>query len=200
MKKRLLGILLTVAMSASALTGFSVTAQAAEEIDLEDTESSTGNTVTIWTWDYDNTLKMADAFNKVYPNIEIEVVNVAYSDYYTKIQQAVASGSELPDIVAQSCTLLKNYGELGIFEDLSQAPYNVDSNVFFDYIKDRAIMEDGSLIGIEESVSPSGIAYKRDLAKKYFGTDDPDELGKMFSTLDDYVTYGKEVTGKIRWN
>ena len=81
MKKRLLGILLTVAMSASALTGFSVTAQAAEEIDLEDTESSTGNTVTIWTWDYDNTLKMADAFNKVYPNIEIEVVNVAYSDY-----------------------------------------------------------------------------------------------------------------------
>ncbi len=196
MKKRLLGILLTVAMSASALTGFSVTAQAAEEIDLEDTESSTGNTVTIWTWDYDNTLKMADAFNKVYPNIEIEVVNVAYSDYYTKIQQAVASGSELPDIVAQSCTLLKNYGELGIFEDLSQAPYNVDSNVFFDYIKDRAIMEDGSLIGIEESVSPSGIAYKRDLAKKYFGTDDPDELGKMFSTLDDYVTYGKEVQEK----
>lgn len=196
MKKRLLGILLTVAMSASALTGFSVTAQATEEIDLEDTESSTGNTVTIWTWDYDNTLKMADAFNKVYPNIEIEVVNVAYSDYYTKIQQAVASGSELPDIVAQSCTLLKNYGELGIFEDLSQAPYNVDSNVFFDYIKDRAIMEDGSLIGIEESVSPSGIAYKRDLAKKYFGTDDPDELGKMFSTLDDYVTYGKEVQEK----
>ena len=167
--------------------------EAEAAIDLEDYEASTGNKVTIWTWDYDNTLMMAEAFNEIYPNIEIEVVNVAYSDYFTKIQQAVASGSELPDIVAQSCTLLKNYGQLGIFEDLSAAPYNVDSDVFFDYIKDRAIMEDGSLIGIEESVSPSGIAYKRDLAEKYFGTDDPDELGEMFTTLDDYVDAGIKV-------
>jgi multiple sugar transport system substrate-binding protein len=165
-------------------------------INLDDTEASTGNTVTIWTWDYDNTLKMADAFNAVYPNIKIEVVNVAYSDYYTKIQQAVASGSELPDIVAQSCTLLKNYGDLGIFEDLSKAPYNVDSNAFFDYIKDRAIMDDGTLIGVEESVNPSGIAYKRDLAKKYFGTDDPDELSQMFTSLDDFITHGEEVQEK----
>lgn len=169
------------------------TTEAAEAINVDDTEGSTGNVVTIWTWDYDNTLKMAAAFNKVYPNIQVEVVNVAYSDYYTKIQQAVASGSELPDIVAQSCTLLKNYGNLGIFEDLSKAPYNVDSSIFFDYIKDRAIMEDGTLIGIEESVSPSGIAYKRDLAKQYFGTDDPDELSEMFSTMEDYITYGKQV-------
>jgi multiple sugar transport system substrate-binding protein len=153
-------------------------------------------TVTIWTWDYDNTLMMADAFHEVYPNINVEVVNVAFSDYFTKIQQAVSSGSELPDIVAQSCTLLKNYGELGIFEDLSQEPYNVDSDVFFDYIKDRAIMDDGSLIGIEESVNPSAIAYKRDLALEYFGTDDPDELAAIFADPSDYITYGKEVQEK----
>ena len=220
MKKKVISLLLASAMTATMLAGCGSTSsssaeaassaaagsetkvssttnasdtEAADAINLEDTEASTGNTVTVWTWDYDNTLKMAAAFKEVYPNIDVEVVNVAYSDYYTKIQQAVASGSELPDIVAQSCTLLKNYGELGIFEDLSKAPYNVDSDVFFDYIKDRAIMEDGTLIGIEESVSPAGIAYKRDLAKKYFGTDDPDELSKLFATMDDYVTYGKKV-------
>ena len=189
MFKKVAGFLLGSALIASVFSG----SVFAESIDVNDTEASTGNTVTIWTWDYDNTLKMADAFNKVYPNIKIEVVNVAYSDYFTKIQQAVASGSELPDIVAQSCNILKSYGELGVFEDLSKEPYNVDSNIFFDYIKDRAIMDDGTLIGIEESVCPSGIAYKRDLALKYFGTDDPDELGEMFSTMDDYIKYGKQV-------
>lgn len=188
MRKRLLSGLLVAAMAAGSLTGMASTVFAED--------SSEEKTVTIWTWDYDNTLMMADAFHEVYPNITVEVVNVAYSDYFTKIQQAVASGSELPDIVAQSCTLLKNYGELGIFEDLSKDPYNVDSNVFFDYIKDRAIMDDGTLIGIEESVSPSAIAYKRDLAKEYFGTDDPDELSAMFADTSDYIKYGKEVQEK----
>lgn len=198
MKKRIVSILLTAVMAVSMFSGCGSSSGETKSTTKEQTEASEGSggtdkTVTIWTWDYDNTLMMVDAFNKVYPDIKLEVVNVAYSDYFTKIQQAVSSGSELPDIVAQSCTLLKNYGKLGIFEDLSKEPYNVDSNIFFDYIKDRAIMEDGTLIGIEESVNPSGIAYKRDLAKKYFGTDDPDELSSMFATTDDYIKYGKQV-------
>lgn len=193
MRKRMLSLLCGSIMAMGMLGAAAATVSAETTIDLEDYEASTGNKVTIWTWDYDNTLMMVEDFNKVYPNIELEVVNVAHSDYFTKIQQAVASGSELPDIVAQACTLLKNYGQLGIFEDLSAEPYNVDSDIFFDYIKDRSIMEDGTLIGIEESVNPSGIAYKRDLAKKYFGTDDPEELGAMFTTLDDYIEAGIKV-------
>ena len=206
MKKKVLGVLLACAMVAGMITGCgekgdTAAPQADAQAKTQDSQSGeaaggsegSGKTVTIWTWDYDNTLMMAEDFNKVYPDIKIEVVNVAYSDYFTKIQQAVASGSELPDIVAQSCTLLKNYGELGIFEDLSKEPYNVDSNIFFDFIKDRAVMEDGSLIGIEESISPSAIAYKRDLAKQYFGTDDPDELAKIFADPSDYITQGKKV-------
>lgn len=212
MKKKIVSILLVAAMTVTMLAGCgnssaetaesapagTESAEAEQPAEAEETAEAGGDakTVTIWTWDYDNTLMMADAFEAANPGITVEVVNVAFSDYYTKIQQAVSSGSELPDIVAQSCTLLKNYGELGIFEDLSKEPYNVDSSLFFDYIKDRAIMEDGSLIGIEESVSPSAIAYKRDLAKEYFGTDDPDELAAMFAKTEDYITYGKEVQEK----
>lgn len=102
---------------------------------------------------------------KTHPNIKIEATTVAFSDYFTKIQQAIASGSELPTMVQQSCTLIENYKELGIFEDLTKDPYNVDPDKFFDFIKGRAMTDDGALIGIEQSVSPSAIAYKRDLAK-----------------------------------
>ncbi|WP_180270660.1 ABC transporter substrate-binding protein [Sporanaerobium hydrogeniformans] len=153
-------------------------------------------TITYWGWDTNWYEPMIKAFEKDHPNIKIEVTNVAYSDYFTKIQQAIASGSELPTMVQQSCTLIANYKELGVFEDLTQAPYNVDPNKFFDFIKDRAMTEDGKLIGIEQSVSPSAIAYKRDLAKEYFGTDDPNELAKILSTPEDYIKYGKEVQEK----
>ena len=119
-------------------------------------------TITYWGWDTNWYEPMFEKFMEENPDIKIEATNVAYSDYFTKIQQAIASGSELPTMVQQSCTLIANYKELGVFEDLTSDPYNVDPNIFFDFIKDRAMTDDGQLIGIEQSVSPSAIAYKRD--------------------------------------
>lgn len=153
-------------------------------------------TITYWGWDTNWYEPMFEKFMEENPDIKIEATNVAYSDYFTKIQQAIASGSELPTMVQQSCTLIANYKELGVFEDLTSDPYNVDPDIFFDFIKDRAMTEDGQLIGIEQSVSPSAIAYKRDLAKEYFGTDDPEELAALFQSTDDYITKGKEVNEK----
>ena len=77
---------------------------------------------------------MFAAFEESHPNIKIEATNVAYSDYFTKIQQAIASGSELPTMVQQSCTLIENYKQLGVFEDLTQEPYNIDPDSFFDSV------------------------------------------------------------------
>lgn len=150
-------------------------------------------TITYWGWDTNWYEPMFEKFMDSHPNIKIEATTVAYSDYFTKIQQAIASGSELPTMVQQSCTLIENYKQLGIFEDLTKEPYQVDPNSFFDFIKGRAMTDDGQLIGIEQSVSPSAIAYKRDLAKKYFGTDDPKELAEIFQTTDDYITEGKRI-------
>ncbi len=165
-----------------------------EEAGGSDAEASGEQvTITYWGWDTNWYEPMFAKFMESHPNIKIEATTVAYSDYFTKIQQAIASGSELPTMVQQSCTLIENYKQLGVFEDLTKDPYNVDPNAFFDFIKGRAMTDDGQLIGIEQSVSPSAIAYKRDLAKKYFGTDDPQELAEIFKTTDDYITEGKRV-------
>lgn len=169
-----------------------------EEKETEQVENAEEaiTTITYWGWDTNWYEPMFEAFEASHPNIKIEATNVAYSDYFTKIQQAIASGSELPTLVQQSCTLVANYMDLDMFEDLTGEPYNVDPNVFFDFIKDRAMTEDGELIGIEQSVSPSAIAYKRDLCLEYFGTDDPDELAEILKTTDDYIKYGSEVQEK----
>ena len=66
-------------------------------------------TITYWGWDTNWYEPMFAAFEESHPNIKIEATNVAYSDYFTKIQQAIASGSELPTMVQQSCTLIENY-------------------------------------------------------------------------------------------
>ena len=54
-------------------------------------------TVTMWSWFDKN--KLIPAFHESYPDIEVEFVKFNSSaDVATKVQMAVASGGELPDI------------------------------------------------------------------------------------------------------
>ena len=160
---------------------------------ISSTEEQEVTTITYWGWDKNWYEPMFAAFEASHPHINIEVTEIAYSDYFTQIQQAIAVGAKLPTIVQQSCSLIANYKALNIFEDLTQSPYNVDPEWFFEFIKTRALTGDNKLTGILQSISPSGIAYKRDLAKAYFGTDDPTELSLLFSSAEDYIRLGRQV-------
>ena len=56
---------------------------------------------------------MIQKCNDVYPNIEFEFVNVASTDYILKLTTALASGSEMPDILcAEMNDIAKIYGHL----------------------------------------------------------------------------------------
>ena len=44
--------------------------------------------------------------------------------------------------------------------------------------------------------TPGGIFYRRSLAKKYLGTDDPDEISKKFCSWDSLIATGKELNEK----
>ena len=54
--------------------------------------------ITVWSWGNYEKDGAAD-FNKFYPNINVTFVMVPGSDYLKKLQIAVASGGELPDVV-----------------------------------------------------------------------------------------------------
>lgn len=154
--------------------------------------------VTYWGWDSNWYKPLFDAYMQAHPdtNIRFEPTDVAYSDLFPKVQQALASGSELPTLVPMNSTLVDSFKQLNICEDLTQAPYNADPSEWVDYIVMRNTTSDGAMIGLGENVTPAAIAYKRDLAIKFFGTDDPDELSKMFSTYEDFCTKGAEVYEK----
>ena len=178
MKKNLLK------MAAAAVLAVSVLAVPAMAEDAE-------VTITYWGWDSNYTWPMMEKYHELHPNVTFEPIATEWGDMLTKVQQALASGSELPTILAMDRALIANWKQFDILEDLND--YGVDTSVYNQALIDAATTDDGKLIGLFSAACPAGIAYKRDLAKEYFGTDDPDELQAMFSTYDDYVTHGKEV-------
>ena len=84
----------------------------------------------MWSWFDKN--KLIPAFHESYPDIEVEFVKFNSSaDVATKVQMAVASGGELPDIVAVSYNEMGTMWGLDIWEDLSAEPYNLNRKYLF---------------------------------------------------------------------
>jgi multiple sugar transport system substrate-binding protein len=110
-----------------------------------------------------------------------------------KLQQSIASGLPLPDIIHSEIDNRMIIFDMDISEDLSQPPYNVKYEDFFDFVKPLITTAKGEIGAIDISLFPAAFAYKKPLTKQYLGTDDRHELEAMLKTLDDYVAKGAEI-------
>jgi len=150
--------------------------------------------INVWTWEsIDNQKKIIEDFNKVYPGIEVTFTNVEANDMATKLQTAMASGSDLPDVAWLEISNRGKLIDLDIWEDLSAEPYNVVKEELLDFILPISTTDDGKLVGVEVSPPFAGLSYKRDLAKEYLGTDDPSELESMLHDWDAFTEKAKQV-------
>lgn len=166
------------------------------DLDSDAVDTSISGEVTIWDWNGSTTEKYVKEFNKVYPNIVVNIQEVSWDDYMQKLQTSYVSGLDLPDIIYGEMAWRGSLFEMGILDNLEEAPYNLDRSEMVASSVPLCSDPDGNIVGVEMQVTPAGFAYKRDLAKKYLGTDDPDEVGKMISTWDDFEKVGLNVKEK----
>jgi len=139
-------------------------------------------------WTLANDLKdFADRFMEKNPGVEVETVVIAPADYPTKVQSALLGGAKEPDIIVGEPQMLPDMFDAGFFEDLNQAPYNAQdyADKIVDYVWKVGQDENGIQRAISYQITPAGIYYRRDIAQEVFGTEDPEEIGKLFK---DYKT------------
>ena len=119
-------------------------------------------------------------------NANIETVVIEPADYVTKVQTALNGGQTTPDIIVGEPQMLEDFYDAGYFEDLNQAPYNAQdyAGQIVDYVWEVGQDADGIQRAISYQITPAGIYYRRDIASEVFGTDDPDEIGKLFKDYD----------------
>lgn len=153
-------------------------------------------TLTMWGWDDIYFKAVTEAFQKKYPNVKFEYTPVANGDLLQKYQTALATGTELPDIAWAIIDSRAKVFELDMWEPLDQAPYNFNIADVYEYLHPKMVNSKGEVCGIEQCLSPAGLAYRKDLTLEYFGTDDPKELEAMFPTWEAFIEKGEEVYDK----
>ena len=99
----------------------------------------------------------------------------------------------MPDILLGEIGWRAITFHMGIWENLEQAPYNLDRSLIMDFAVGINLDPNGNVVGLENGVNPVAIAYKRDLALEWFGTDAREELEAIFRTEEDFITVGRQI-------
>lgn len=158
--------------------GMAMTGSAAEA----ETNTDLSGTLEVWGWTTDPQYQI-EAFEKAYPNVTVNYTMIG-TDYDTKMQTIVDNRTEGPDVFYADVKTVKNYIESDAWETLTDDPYNIDVSDSEDYTVKLGSDSDGNVKALSYQATPGGFWYKRGLAKKYLGTDDPDEISEMLSTTE----------------
>ena len=154
-----------------------------------------GSSINIWCWDKsDSRTQMHSKFTEA-TGISVELTAVESKDMTQKLQTTLAAGGDMPDIAWLESTYRGKLLSLDIWEDITAAPYSFDKSNVLDYLIPLETAGDGSYVG-PECPSVAGMAFKRELAKEYLGTDDPAELEKLLPDWDAFIKAGQEVSSK----
>lgn len=155
-------------------------------------------TLTMWGWDDEYFETITKAFCQYYPKVEFQYVPTQNRDLVQQYETALVIGGELPDIAWAVVDSRAETFELDMWEPLEQEPYEFDLSEVYEYLHPHLVNSKGNVCGIEQSLSPAGLAYRRELAKQYLGTDDPKELEQMMPDWETFMEKGKEVYKKSK--
>jgi multiple sugar transport system substrate-binding protein len=149
-------------------------------------------TITVATFpDLDRAAKAAvPVWNKAYPHVEVKIVSLQYSDHHVAMQTALATGSNLPDVMALDLRFVAKFAEAGALEDLSKPPYTGAAlrDKFVRYSIAQATRSSGELSAIPTDIGPGTLLYRKDILDKA-GVKETDLTGGWES----YIAAGKKI-------
>jgi multiple sugar transport system substrate-binding protein len=123
-------------------------------------------TLTWWAWAPQDK-QLVTAFEKVYPNIKINLVNAGTgTTEYTKLQNAIKAGSGVPDIAQVEYYALPQFALGGSLADLGADGLSSDQSQFSTAVWD-SVQVSGKLVGLPQDTGPMALFYNKTVFDKY---------------------------------
>ncbi|MFI6962742.1 ABC transporter substrate-binding protein [Streptomyces sp. NPDC050255] len=137
-----------------------------------------GGKVTVWAWE-PTLKKVAENFEKKYPNVDVELVNAGTGDkQYTALQNAIAAGSGAPDVAQVEYYALGQFAIAKSVEDLS--PYGAQKfGKTFTPGPWNAVTQDKAVYALPMDSGPMAFFYNKKVFDKHHI--------EVPTTWDDYV-------------
>ena len=135
-------------------------------------------------------------YEPTHSDIEIDFNAIEREQYQDEIDQLLASGKKVPDIMALDSDFVKKYIEKA--EDYFLPLDDMYASIKSKMTKYPAQVgtHNGHVYALSWQISPGAMFYRRSLAKKYLGTDDPKKVQKYFSSWDKFLETARSIKKK----
>jgi multiple sugar transport system substrate-binding protein len=140
---------------------------------------------------FDESTKAAiPLWEKIHPDIKIKLVSLAFADHHNAQITALASGSNLPDVMAVEIGYIGRFAESGGVEDLGAAPYNGKPLLakLLKFTGPQATSGTGLLAAMPADVGPGTLFYRKDILDKAGVSE-----AELTKTWESFIAAGKKV-------
>ena len=144
-------------------------------------------TLTCWTWTAKAIQFVTPEFQKMYPNINIDVTPMSWPDAHDKVFVAIASGSGAPDVLTIDSAYIQKFIEQGGLVDMTDYIGTVKSK-FPAYKIANDSDANGHVFAVPFDCGPVGFYYQKGLVDKYKIT--------LPTTWAEWMTLGKQLKAK----
>ena len=148
-------------------------------------EAESRNKLVVWSFT-DELEGMIDNYYKpAHPDVAVEYSLTPTDQFPLKLDPVLAAGQGCPDVFALEAAFVRKYVESGLLLPLDDVYAEVKGKMTDYPMKIGSF--DGHVYAMSWQVCPGALFYRRSIAKKYLGTDDPKEVQKYVKDFDAFV-------------
>jgi ABC-type glycerol-3-phosphate transport system substrate-binding protein len=142
-------------------------------------------TIVIWSFTDEVYNMVTKYYQKAFPGVNIDYSMTEQAQYESKLDPVLAIGQGVPDIIVMEAAFVRKYIESGYLLDLTDL-YEAYKDQLLKYPVEVGSYE-GRVYGLSWQAAPGAYFYRRSLATKYFGTDDPATVQTYFDSIDKFL-------------
>jgi multiple sugar transport system substrate-binding protein len=133
------------------------------------------------------------AWQRLHPDVDIEVVSRQYVDHHTAMTTALSTSVYLPDVMALESSFVGRFAQGGGLDDLSLKPYEVQRfrSRFVPFAYDQAVNRRGAVVAVPTDIGPGTLLYRHDLLARS-GVAEAD----LIRSWDSYIDAGVRIKAK----
>ncbi len=167
-------------------------------------DTNTSGEITMWSFLIGNPVfnDLLPEFNKVYPNIKVNIVEIEFGEMHDTLQNALAAGTGAPDIALVEEGQFGRYNYGGMLVDLLEEPYNAGrlKELIPDYNFERWHSVDGKhLYGMPWDITPGVTYYRHDIIEQLGFPSEPAEFGEYIQDHDNWIRLGEALKADGRF-
>lgn len=178
-------VILSTVVAAAMLLAVTGCSKGGEEKKASEKEEA--KKLVVWSFTDELQQMVDNYFKPSHPGIEVEYSLTPTDQFPNKLDPVLASGNGAPDVFALEDAFVRKYIEQGpnLMLDITDV-YNEVKSKMIPYPCEVGMFE-GKVYGLSWQAAPGAVFYRRTLAKKYLGTDDPAEVQKAIANWDKFL-------------